>query len=210
MLFKNIGKASKRIVKFLDKQNILSESQYGFRKKRSTNLAILELVTKISKAIDDNEFTMGVFLDVSKAFDTVDHVILLQKLEHYGIRGVALDWFKNYLTGRTQFVKYKTTNSNSLSIKCGVPQGSVLGPLLFLLCINDITKCSQILSFILFADDTNLFLNHHDVMILYKIMNQELEKVTAWLTANKLSLNINKTIFIIFKSNRKKLKTKQM
>ena len=210
MLFKNIGKASKRIVKFLDKQNILSESQYGFRKKRSTNLAILELVTKISKAIDDNEFTMGVFLDLSKAFDTVDHVILLQKLEHYGIRGVALDWFKNYLTGRTQFGKYKTTNSNSLSIKCGVPQGSVLGLLLFLLYINDITKCSQILKFILFADDTNLFLNHHDVMTLYKIMNQELKKVTAWLTANKLSLNINKTIFIIFKSNRKKLKTKQM
>ena len=101
-------------------------SIYGFRKKRSTNLAILELVTKISKAIDDNEFTMGVLLDLSKAFDTVDHVILLQKLEDYGIRGVALDWFKNYLTGRTQFVKYKTTNSNSLSIKCGVPQGSVL------------------------------------------------------------------------------------
>ena len=87
-------------------------------------------MTKIPKAIDDNEFTMGVFLDLSKAFDTVDHVILLQKLEHYGIRGVALDWFKNYLTGRTQFVKYKTTNSNSLSIKCGIPQGSVLGPLL--------------------------------------------------------------------------------
>ena len=116
----------KRIVKFREKQNILSESQYGFRKERSTNPAILELVTKISKAIDDNEFTMGVFLDLSKAFDTVDHVILLQKLEHYGIRGVALDWFKNYLTGRTQFLKYKTTNSNSLSIKCGVPQGSVL------------------------------------------------------------------------------------
>ena len=196
----------KRIVTFLDKQNILSESQYGFRKKRSTNLAILELVTKISKAIDDNEFTMGVFLDLSKAFDTVDHLILLQKLEHYGIRGVALDWFKNYLTGRTQFVKYKTTNSDSFSIKCGVPQGSVLGPLLLLLYINDITKCSQILSFILFADDTNLFLNHHDVMTLYKIMNQELKKVTAWLTANKSSLNINKTNFIIFKSNRKKLK----
>ena len=201
----------KRIVKFLDKHNVLSESQYGFRKKRSTertNLAILELVTKITKAIDDNEFTMGVFLDLSKAFDTVDHNILLKKLDYYGIRGLALDWFKNYLTGRTQIVKYKSTNSNSLTIKCGVPQGSVLGPLLFLIYINDITKCSQILSFILFADDTNLFLNHHDVLTLYNTMNQELKEGTAWLTANKLSLNINKTNFIIFKSNRKKLKHK--
>ena len=120
-----------------------------------------------------------------------------------------MDWFKNYLTGRTQIVKYKSTNSNSLTIKCGVPQGSVLGPLLFLIYIyiNDLTKCSQILSFILFADDTNLFLNHHDVMTLYNTMNQEVKEVTAWLTANKLSLNINKTNFI-FKSNRKKLKHK--
>ena len=163
----------KRVVKFLDKHSILSENQYGFRKKRSTNLAIMELVTKISKAIDDKEYTMGVFLDLSKAFDTVNHNILLYKLEHFGIRGVVLEWFKNYLSNREQIVKYKLTVSNGLTIKCGVPQGSVLGPLLFLIYVNDITKSSQILSFILFADDTNLFFSHKDPETLYKTMNQE-------------------------------------
>ena len=124
----------KRVVKFLDKHSVLSENQYGFRKKRSTNLAIMELITKISKAIDDKEYTMGVFLDLSKAFDTVNHNILLYKLEHFGIRGVVLEWFKNYLSNRKQIVKYKLTVSNGLTMKCGVPQGSVLGPLVFYLC----------------------------------------------------------------------------
>ena len=166
----------KRIIKFLDKHNILNEHQYGFRKKHSTNHAILELVTKITNAIENNQYTMGVFLDLSKAFDTVNHAILLHKLEHYGIRGIVLEWFKNYLQFRKQAVKYKTTKSDSLTISCGVPQGSVLGPLLFLIYINDISKCSQILSFILFADDTNLFLTHHDLETLIRIMNEEPKK----------------------------------
>ena len=101
---------------------------------------------------------MGVFLDLSKEFDTVNHNILLHKLEHLSIRGVVLEWFKNYLFNRKQIVKYKLTVSNSLTMKCGVRQGSVLGPLLSLIYVN-VTKSSQILSFILFADDTNLFLS---------------------------------------------------
>ena len=97
----------KRALKYLDKHNMLFQSQYGFRKKHSTNLATIELMTKILQAIDNNEYTIGVFLDLAKAFDTVNHEILLTKLEHYGIRGIALEWFKNYLTNRKQIVKYK-------------------------------------------------------------------------------------------------------
>ena len=148
---------------------------------------------------------MGVFLDLFKAFNTVNHAVLLHKLQHYRIRGIVLEWFINYLQSRKQAVKYKTTKSDSLTISCGVPQGSVLGPLLILIYINDISKCSQILSFILFADDTNLFLTHHDLEILIRILNEELKKVALWLTANELSLNVNKIHLMIFKTRKKRL-----
>ena len=162
-------------------------------------------MTKISQAIDNNEYTAGVFLDLAKAFDTVNHEILLRKLDHYGIRGIVHDWFKNYLINRQQIVKYKLVKSDSMTIKCGVPQGSVLGPLLFLIYMNDISKCSKILSFILFADDTNLFYSHKNADVLIKTMNQELRKITSWLFVHKLSLNVKKTHFMIFKTKRKKL-----
>ena len=194
-----------RLLKYLDQNNILFPSQYGFRRKHSTNLATIELITKISQAIDNNENTLGVFLDLAKAFDTVNHEILLRKLDHYGVRGIVNKWFKNYLTGRKQIVKYKSVQSQSLTITCGVPQGSVLGPLLFLIYMNDVSRCSKKLSFILFADDTNLFYSHKNVDILYNTMNQELKNITSWLSCNKLSLNVKKTHFMVFKTKRKKL-----
>lgn len=149
-------------------------------------------------AIESNEYTLGIFLDLSKAFDTVNHATLLHKLEHYGIRGNALEWFRNYLTCRRQMVNYKFTKSDISFVTCGVPQGTVLGPLLFLIYVNDISESSK-LSFLMFADDTNLFHSHKNRAMLSQIANQELGKVAKWLGANKLSLNVNKTQFIIFK-----------
>ena len=134
------------------------------------------------------------------AFDTVNHDILLAKLEHYGIRGTASDWFESYLMDRKQYVSVNGSTSNYLSVTCGVPQGSVLGPLLFLIYINDLPCSSSKLSFYLFADDTNIYYEEENLNALQKTVNKELKKVKLWLDVNKLSLNIDKTNFIIFKS----------
>ena len=129
---------------------------HGFRKNHSTSLALIDLYEKVSLALDRNEHAVGVFLDLSKAFDTVDQNILLDKLEHYGIRGVALDWVRSYLSNRLQFVQFNGQCSSPQTICCGVPQGSILGPLFFLLYINDLNNVSTVVELILFSDDTNL------------------------------------------------------
>ena len=193
-----------RLISFIEKHKILYQDQYGFRKNHSTEMAIINLTTKITEAIENKKFTIGIFLDLSKAFDTVDHSILINKLEYYGIRGIALEWFKSYLSDRSQIVKFHEHRSNMETITCGVPQGSVLGPLLFLLYVNDIHRSSKILSFILFADDTNIFNSHSDISTLTNTTNEELKKVAEWLRANKLSLYLKKTQFIIFKAKNKK------
>ena len=138
--------------------NILTECQFGYRKGYSTQQAIAEITENFKKAIDSNFYTCGVFLDFAKAFDTVNHEILLKKLQAYGIRGTPLNWFSNYVTNRKQYVSLNGTNSSLKTVICGIPQGSTVGPLLFLLYINDIVNSSDKLSFRLFADDTNVLL----------------------------------------------------
>ena len=130
----------------------------------------------------------------------MNHDILLTKLEHYGIRGIALDWFQSYLMDRKQYVSVNGSNSSYLNVTCGVPQGSVLGPLLFLIYINDLPQSSAKLVFYLFADDTNIYFEAENLKLLQQTVNKELKKVKIWLDVNKLSLNIDKTNFIIFKS----------
>jgi len=194
-----------RMVAFLDKHSVFYEHQYGFRQKYSTSMAMIQLVNQISTAIDNKETCAGIFLDLSKAFDTVNHAILISKLEHYGIRGIALDWIKNYLSNRKQYVQFNDICSNLNTINCGIPQGSILGPLLFILYINDISNSSQLLKFILFADDTNIFYSCRDLNNLGTTLNNELDNVNRWLIANKLSINIKKTKYVIFNTRQKKI-----
>ena len=187
-----------RLINFIDKNSIFFNKQFGFRAKHSTNHAILCIIDRIQKAIDDRNYSCGIFLDFSKAFDTINHNILIRKLQHYGVRGLALDWFISYLSNRNQVVTGNGVQSELLSVPCGIPQGSVLGPILFLLYINDFRKCSKLFDFHLFADDANLFYENKNISVLETTVNAELNRVYDWLCANMLSLNIQKSNYVIF------------
>ena len=193
-----------RLLSFINKNKLLYNLQFGFRPGHSPNLALIYLVDRISSALEKGDYVLGIFLDFSKAFDTVDHSILLNKLEYYGIRGVPLQWFRSYLDAREQFVEFDGQSSSKQFVSCGVPQGSILGPLLFLIYINDLALVSPKLFSILFADDSNMFISGKNPNDLVRDMNAEMHKVTQWLTVNKLSLNVKKTHFMLFR--KKKLK----
>lgn len=193
-----------KLIIFLEKHSILTKFQFGFRKGHSTEQAILEITDNLKASIDNKLITCGIFLDFSKAFDTVNHKILLTKLSKYGIRGKPLEWFESYLTNRLQFVQIGNDQSNPLKMICGVPQGSTLGPLLFLLYINDIVNSSSILSFRIFADDANIFYADNDPKKLELVMNNELIKVFQYCGINKLSINMEKTKYMLITPSRKK------
>ena len=190
-----------RLVIFLDKYNIICDSQFGFRKKSSTLNAIVNLETMISISINSNKICTAIFIDFKKAFDTVDHDILIKKRHHYGIRGLPLLWLKNYLIKRPQFLQFKDEISNEYFSNCGVPQGTVLGPILFLIYINDIINSYKLLKLKMFADDTTLFLEDNDILRLQENVNNELLKINNWLISNRLSINLKKTYYMIFNSS---------
>ena len=196
----------KRLYEFLQEHNILFQNQFGFRKNNLTSFALIEITEKIKETIDNKKYGCGIFIDLRKAFGTVNHEILLRKLEHYGIRGMAQNWFKSYLTNRKQYVSLNGESSELKQIACGVPQGSCLGPLLFLLYINDLPNISEVLHFYLFADDTNIYYEADNMEKLETVINKELRKLGTWLIVNRLSLNIDKTNFLIFHPYNKPLK----
>ena len=191
----------RRLYKFLEIHKVLYSLQFGFQENHSIDHALVSLTEAIRNTLDNKRLGCGIFIDLQKAFDTVNHRILLSKMEHYGIRGCALEWFKSYLSNRKQYVFVNGSNSNLLPINCGVPQGSALGPLLFLTYINDLPNASKKLTFYLFADDTNIYYESKDLSDLIRIVNKELRLVKKWLDSNKLSLNIDKTNYIIFHSS---------
>ena len=192
---------SKRIVSFLHKQNFFSKFQFGFRKGLSTEHAISLLVNKITRSMNQKKKTLGIFLDLSKAFDLIDHNILLQKLDRYGIRGVANKWFKSYLSNRKQLVCVAGhLSSTILDVEYGAPQGSILGPLLFLIYINDLPSCLEHSTPVFYADDSNLLISDSNCQTLIRKGNEDLANVQNWILSNKLALNIGKTQAIIFRT----------
>ena len=206
----------KQVYEYFQANKLLYKSQYGFRIDHSTELASLELCDRLLKHMDEGKLPITIFLDLSKAFDTLDHEILLNKLHYYGIRNNSLNWFQSYLTDRKQYIQYDETSSEMLKIHTGVPQGSILGPLLFLIYMNDIHLVTEKFSSILYADDTTLDspLCSFDVMANNRSYNKdtigqnincELKKVTDWLSINKLSLNVKKTKFMIFHYRQKNI-----
>ena len=187
-----------RVYSFLETNNILYLLQFGFRQKHSTNHTLVDITETIRKALDNGKFACGVFIDLQKAFDTVNHNILTSKLDHYGIRGTSNNWFRSYLSERQQFVSIQGFSSDTESVKHGVPQGSVLGPLLFLLYINDLHKSIVFSKVYHFADDTNLLNINTSPKLMQKQVNIDLKLLYKWLLANKISLNCAKTEVIFF------------
>ena len=195
----------RRLCAYLEKLNFFYSLQFGFREKHSTSHALISMTEEIRNTIDDRNYGCGVFINLKNAFDTANHSILLKKLEHYGIRGVALEWFCSYLSNRKQHVYVNGHISETLQDRSRVPQGSVLGPLLFLIYINDLLSVCKCLTFYLFADDPDIYFEASDFFTLQKVVNHELKYVKKWRDANKLALNVDKTNFVIFHSHAKKL-----
>ena len=193
-----------RVYNFLKETNQLFTSQYGFRKQHSCEHAVGELIANITKGMEVGKITAGIFLDLSKAFDSLEHDVVYKKLEMYGIRGVCLEWFKSYLTNRSMIVECKAGDSGEkctselMPVQFGTPQGSCLGPLIFLIFCNDLEKKLTFLSCIQFADDTTLYITHTKLNYIRFCVETDLSTLQDWFLANKLTLNVGKSVCILF------------
>ena len=187
-----------RLTSHLEANGLLSNSQFGFREKRSTTSAILNLTDYILDSFKEYKHVVGVFLDLAKAFETVSHEILLKKLECIGVTGISGQWFSNYLSGRTQYIHYADQNSSPLNIPMSIPQGSILGPVLFCVYINDIVNSLKMANITLFADDTCVYYAHKNIDTLINTLNSELTLLNDWFSVNKLTLNLSKSHYVIF------------
>ena len=196
-----------QLYSYLNANNLLSEQQYGFRSQHSTELACVKLVDYITTEMDNVKkikTPTAIFLDLSKAFDTLNFNILLNKLQYYGIDGISLSLIRSYLTDRFQYVQFENSESDLLEIKTGIPQGSILGPLFFSIMINDLVNSSNKFKFLMYADDTTIYFNLEDFPIENRevLINNELEKVNKWLKLNKLAVNVDKTKIMLFHKRR--------
>ena len=198
-----------QLTDYLSFNNILSNQQYGFQAKKSTIHPMIHLVNEIGKAKNENKFTIGVFCDLRKCFDTISRPKLIKKLSKIGIRGTALKWFENYLSNRKQFVHCNKESSSKLVIDKGVPQGSILGPILFLIYINDLPTATDLFT-LLFADDTSFLISGKNLNDIVLKLNKELKKICTWFRANDMSLNPEKTKFIIFNKQEKSINWEEL
>ena len=191
-----------RLLKFITHFKLFSPNQYGFLKGLSTETAVSSLVEYLYDVINNKEIALSIFIDFRKAFDTINHSILFKKLEFYGIRGLPLELVRNYFNNRSQRVRIGESLSSTTAPTIGLPQGSVLSSFFFLLYINDLPKFSSVVSTILYADDTTLSLRNHSANILIQNANDQLTSFYDWSTANRLTINTDKTFYMIF-TNRK-------
>ena len=213
-LFLQLYKKNEKVIfqqinKYFTENKLFNISQHGFRKNHSTELAALELIDRLTTYMNNGDIPITIFLDLSKAFDTLNHSILLDKLKHFGIKDCAINLLISYLSDRQQFVQINNIKSSLLPVKAGVPQGSILGPLLFIIYLNEFTNASDRFKIISYADDSILlaklsdFNNRDKKENFIVLLNRELEKNCVWLKINRLSLNTSKYKCMFFISVKK-------